>query len=193
MVPSLAPPSIKKMKREGIIFIALTFIIALTSCGIGKWFEVVFACFGIYISLIAALSVLEKLLKPKKSKKIVNKIIDVISIRKPVTYENISDSNYRVENKAIKAMDHDYLTITQNHRLFAQKTNIIDKNFKGPMPQHLSFLTSKKMCYELRRKYGPNITTLLPQPTLSKVDILRELEEDEVLDFHNFCKEHSLT
>lgn len=85
-----------------------------------------------------------------------------------------------------------FLTPTQNMLLFAKEIRAIAANYNGDVPKHLAFIFEKKALYELERKYGHGYSKLLPEPKISQEELLRPLDDVEVLNFHSFCKERPL-
>lgn len=179
------------MKRDGILFIIVTGLLVVAHSGFLGLFCLLFGIIGLYISTIILLRVISGFFSGTK-KEAVAKVIDVVELKKPIDYDAFSIGTKIAELQAFNDVGENYLSIKQNHRLFAKHIGAIPMDFSATMPSHLTFVSSKKILYELRRKYGESYTANLPKPSLTKNDVLRPLEEGEVLTFHEFCRKNPL-
>ena len=179
------------MKRDGILFIIIIGLIIIAHNGFLGLFSLLFGTIGLYVSTIILLKVLSGFFGDAKKEKF-TKIIDLVELRKPITYDTFSIGTRIAELQAFNDIGESYLSITQNHRLFAAYIGAIPASYTAPMPDHLAFVSSKKILYELRRKHGESYSANLPKPSLTKADVLRRLEEGEVLAFHEFCRKNPL-
>jgi hypothetical protein len=139
------------------------------------------------------MEVLKKFLTTKSEKKKFGQIIDAVYVKRPMTHNNVSAlTHWAIGDAKILAGDN-CLAPIQNMRMFAIRIGAIRRDYNNELPDHLCFVAEIKALYELHRMYGPKYSSILPKPIVSTEEILRPLEEHEVIPFHDFCKRNPLT
>lgn len=178
------------MSRTTIVFFLAVALAGIVNFGLTGLILFTIGTYTAYVAFIVTLRLIANFLTKDKKEK-VSKIIDVVDIGKPVDY-SFSKQAIRAERKVLESVGQDYFELAQNYRLFAKKIKAIPEHFDKDLPSHLSFVTYKKMLFELRKKHGDKYSTLTGKRSLTEEEILRPLETWEIEEFHNFCKENPL-
>jgi hypothetical protein len=180
------------MKRDGIALLLLVFIVACLNDGMSAFVAAAVKVIGCYIAIVVALHVLrDAIIKKPSNKEKINNVINAVERREKFSPNTIS---YRTTSNRLEAqygISEPCLDHIQNAQLFAIKIRALAPTFVGEFPAYLYLISEKKALYELVKKHGSTYTSLLPKPTVTKDEILRPLEANEIVAFHQFCKEHT--
>ena len=164
-------------------------LVAVLNLGFLATFKLLLLLLATYILFIAILSVISKNLSDvSKVKQKVDKVIDVVAIKKDVTDLPLSVSTKLSIMFAQNLDDNGPGGTEQRLRKFGIRINAISVNDKNRTPDYFCHLYEIKALYEMRKLYGDEYYAMLPKHAVTIKSIIRPLEAGEITEFHLFAK-----
>jgi hypothetical protein len=138
------------------------------------------------MGLLVVLELIKNLCKPKTNEAI-SKIQSKVSGVETLSLSNFNSKALNEVTAVWKAIP-EVGSVKDKELLFAHQIRAIDRNVKI-LPNSMCSIIAQKAMYEIKQKKASlDFHKLGPKPFATVNEILRPLEDKEVIDFKTFCE-----